>query len=304
MSNFKNLDPKDNFYQTSLFYPMPLVLITTLTEDGKTNIGPYSLVFPYYIAGKDYYAFILEARNSSNTAQNILRSKKCALNFIPDDPKYFKEAVRMGWPGDTTDEKMKDCIFTLKESSRGEGYPMIVDEAFQVVECTWDDSLDNASGDKPGKLTGYEPPYHNFNGITSLFGAHFILKIDKILMEDKYWNSIVNGVSKNNFPKVPVDYGYRDSKNFWYTKHVKPRPQLLPQRQTTVESVRYAAKRLQTDVEFTDDALIKLVNVPRVFLPLILKACVKWADENGVKVITAKEMDEINDKRNKEKKNK
>ena len=304
MPNFKNLDPKDNFYQTSLFYPMPLVLITTLTEDGKTNIGPYSLVFPYYIAGKDYYAFILEARNSSNTAQNILRSKKCALNFIPDDPKYFKEAVRMGWPGDTTDEKMKDCIFTLKESSRGKDFPMIVEEAFQVVECTWDDSLDNASGDKPSSTSPYPGPFHNFNGITSPFGAHFILKRDKILMEDKYWNSIVNGVNKNNFPKVPVDYGYRDSKNFWCTRHKKPRPELLPQRQTTVESVRYAAKRLQTDVEFTDDALIKLVNVPRVFLPLILKACVKWADENGVKVITAKEMDEINDKRNKEKKNK
>ena len=309
MPNFKNLNPKDNFYQTSLFYPMPLVLITTLTEDGKTNIGPYSLVFPYYIAGKDYYAMLLSCRNSSNTAQNLLRNKKCALNFIPDDKKYFKESVRLGWPGDTTDEKMKDCSFTLVDGDRAknnknEVFPKVVEEAFQVIECTWDNTLDGAENDLPGELNGYSGPFHMFNGITSPFGAHFILKIDNIMMEDKYWNSIVNGVNKNNFPKVPVDYGYRDSKNFWCSSHKKPRPEVLPMRETTVQSVRYAADRLQTDVKFTDDALQKLVKVPRIFLVTILKACVKWAEENNVKVITAKEMDEINDKRSKEKKEK
>ncbi len=58
MSSFKNLRIVDNFYQTSSFFPMPTVLIGTLTEDGKTNLGPYSLVQPYYIAGKDYYAML------------------------------------------------------------------------------------------------------------------------------------------------------------------------------------------------------------------------------------------------------
>lgn len=301
MPNFKELAPKDNFYQTSLFYPMPLVLISTISENGKTNVGPYSLVFPYYIAGKDYYAMILECRNSSNTAQNILRGSKVALSFIPDDKKYFKESVRLGWPGDTTDEKMKNFSLTLVDSGM-ESYPMIVSEAFQVIMCSWDNSLDNAESDKPGELNGYPGPFHMFNGITSPFGAHFILKIDKILMEDKYWNTIVNGVTAKGFPKVPVDYGYRDSKNFWCSKHVKPQPEELPMRKTTVSSVRYAADRLQTDVKFSDDALERLVNVPRVFLTVILKGCVKWAEENNVMLITAKEMDEINDKRSKEKK--
>lgn len=35
MKDFKNLEPKDNFYQSSLFFPMPVVLVGTLTEDGK-----------------------------------------------------------------------------------------------------------------------------------------------------------------------------------------------------------------------------------------------------------------------------
>jgi hypothetical protein len=150
-------------------------------------------------------------------------------------------------------------------------------------------------------MNGYEGPYHNFNGITSKFGAQFILRIDKILMKEKYWNTIVNGVTAGGFPKVPVDYGYRDSKNFWCARFKKPRPELLPMRQTTVSSVRYAADRIQTDIKFTDDALEKLVKVPRIFLPTALKGCIKWAEENGVKVITAKEMAIINDKRAKEK---
>ena len=128
MSEFKSLKPVDNFYQTSLFFPMPVVEISTISENGQTNVSSYSLVQPYYIAGKGYYAMLLECRNSSNTAD-----------------------------------------------------------------------------------------------------------------------------------------------------------------------------RLQTDVKFTDEALMMLVNVPRVFLPLVLKGCVKWAEENGVKLITEKEMQIINDKRSKEK---
>jgi len=95
MSSFENLRNVDNFHQTSLFFPMPTVIISTLCEDGSTNLGSYSLVQPYYIAGKDYYAMLLSCRNSSNTAQDILRNGKCTLNFIDDNPKSFKEAVKL-----------------------------------------------------------------------------------------------------------------------------------------------------------------------------------------------------------------
>ena len=62
MSSFENLRVVDNFYQTSLYFPMPTVIISTLCEDGTTNLGPYSLVQPYYVAGKDYYAMLLCCR--------------------------------------------------------------------------------------------------------------------------------------------------------------------------------------------------------------------------------------------------
>ena len=252
---------------------------------------------------------LLECRNSSNTAQNILRNGKCAINFITDEPKYFKEAVKLSWPGDKPEDKMPKCKFALEKSMIEEENPedirpQVMSEAFQVIECTWVRELDGADKDEPGQLTGYEPPYHDFNGITSKFGAHFILRIDKILMKKKYSDAIINGVRGKDFPNVPVDYGYRDSKNFWYCRHSRMRAELLQVRQASLESVRYAADRVDDKVKFTDGALLTVLGVPRVFLPLVLKGCVAWAKENGVELIDETHMKIINDKRSEEKKKK
>ena len=306
MSSFENLRVVDNFYQTSLFFPMPTVVISTLCEDGSTNLGPYSLVQPYYVAGKDYYAMLLNCRNSSNTAQNILRTGKCAINFIDDNPKTFKEAVKLSWPGDKPSEKMSKCNFRLEKSLTQEEHPevalpMVMTDAIEVIECTWMRELDGADKDEPGQLEGYEGPYHDFNGITSKFGAHFILRIDRILMKEKYRNAIINGVKASDFPPLPVDYGYRDSKNFWFHRKRRMRGELLPVREASLESVRYAAERIDDKIKFTDDALKRMLNVPRVFLPAALKGCVEWARENNVELITEEHMIIINDKRSKEK---
>ncbi|MBQ3797973.1 MAG: hypothetical protein II842_17130 [Butyrivibrio sp.] len=306
MSSFENLRIVDNFYQTSLFFPMPTVVISTLCEDGTTNLGPYSLVQPYYVAGKEYYAMLLNCRNSSNTAQNILRTGKCAINFIDDKPGTFKEAVKLSWPGDKPSEKMPKCNFRLEKSLTQEENPqdirpMVMTDAIEVIECTWMRELDGADKDQPGVLEGYEGPYHDFNGITSKFGAHFILRIDRILMKEKYRNAIINGVKAGDFPPLPVDYGYRDSKNFWFHRKRRMRAELLPVRAASLDSVRYAADRIDDKIKFTDDALMLMLNVPRVFLPAALKGCVEWARENNVELITEEHMKIINDKRSKEK---
>ena len=243
---------------------------------------------------------LLSCRNSSNTAQNILRNGKCAISFIDDKPSTFKEAVKLSWPGDTPQEKMPKCNFKLEKSmieeETGEVRPMVLTDAIQVIECTWVRELDGADKDMAGQLNGYEPPYHDFNGITSKFGAHFILKIDKILMKKKYSDAIINGVKAKDFPALPVDY-----KNFWFHRKTRMRAELLQMRQASLASVRYAADRADDKIKFTDDALNTILNVPRVFLPLVLKGCVDWAKQNGVELITAAEMKIINDKRSKEK---
>lgn len=306
LEGFKNIRMVDNFYQTSSFFPMPTIEISTIDEKGFTNIGSYSLCFPYYIAGKDYYAMVLECRNSSNTCKNLLKTGKCALNFITHDKKYFKEAVRLGFPGETPEEKMKDTIYTLVDGKRArentsEEYPKIIKEAFQVFECTWVSELDGAQNDKIEEE--YNGPYHDFNGITSKYGAHFILKIDNILIKNRYYDTIINGVTRFGFPNVPVDYGYRDSKNFWYSKFKAPISMPIPKdKGVELDSVKYAANRIDPEIKFTDEACKMLVKVPRVFLNMVLKGCVDWAKENNVTLITEKEMQIINDKRSKEKK--
>ncbi len=304
MSSFKDLRIVDNFYQTSAFFPMPTILISTLTDEGTTSIGAYSLCFPYYIAGKNYYAMILECRNSSNTAQNLLKRGKCALNFIEDGLSDFKSAVKLGFPGETSKEKMEKCTFELERGECEGERPLIIKKAYQVFECTWDDTLENAYEDKTrtGQLEGIEPPYKNFNGITSKFGCHFILKIDKILMKEKYYDAIINGVKASLFPKVPVDYGYRDSTNFWYTKFKRPIAAKIPAgKEADLTSVLYAANRADDKVKFSEEACKMLTRVPRVFLKAALNGCVKWANENNVTLITPEHMKIINDKRSKEK---
>ena len=135
----------------------------------------------------------------------------------------------------------------------------------------------------------YPPPYRSFNGITTQYGAHFILRIDKMLMKPKYYDNIINGVKGRLWPNVLICHGYRDSKNFWFAKTPRLVPELLPIRNATLSSVRYAADRTDLTVHFTDDALDILLNVPRIFLPAVLKGYVAWAKEHNVTEVTAKE---------------
>ena len=286
---------------------MPLTLIGTLDENNYTSFGAYSLIFPYYIAGKDYYAMVLECRNSSNTCKGLLRTGKCTINFLPYSKKNFKEHVRLGFPGDTPEEKMKDFKFNVEDGlscldNKDEAYPKVISEAYQVFECTWVKELDNAQDDKIQEE--YIGPYHDFNGVTSKYGAHFILKIDHILMKDKYYDALINGVTSSNFCPLPTNWGYRDSKNFWCSNYSKAKAAGIPDREVDLTSIRYAADRADDVVKFTDEALKTLVKVPRPFLKLVLNGCVQWAKENNCTLITEKEIAIINDKRSKEKNNK
>lgn len=99
-------------------------------------------------------------------------------------------------------------------------------------------------------------------------------------MKEKYHNAIINGINKNNFPPVPVDYGYRDSTNFWYTQFPKvfkkPIAEKIPTgNELDISSIKYAASRVDDKVKFTDEALQNFVKVPRPFLKTVLNGCVK-----------------------------
>ena len=277
----------DNFYQTSSFFPMPVVLISTMSESGSTNLGPYSLCFPYIVSGGKMHSMILVARPDSNTALNIIRTKVCSINFIPDKKKYLKNCVLLGYPGDTTEEKMKNSIFTLRPSTRSglppEGlskFPDIVEESVQVFECTWDDS---------------QP----IRPIPSSAASHLVLVIDKIIMKKKWKDCLFKG---KGFPHLPIDYGYRDNIKFWFAKHSRPYGVPIPSsKEAPIETVKYACERFDPDIRWEKEACAKIVKVPNIFLKRVIGGVVEAAKKEGITVITPEFMDKIQDKRSSEK---
>jgi flavin reductase (DIM6/NTAB) family NADH-FMN oxidoreductase RutF len=286
-NDFENIKILDNFYQTSSFFPMPVVLVGTVSESGQTNLGPYSLCFPFRIAGKGRYAMKLNARMDSNTAMNIKRTGVCSINFIPDDKKYMKNCVLLGFPGDTTEEKMAKSMFTLLPSTRTEEeredgiqYPEIVNEAIQVFECSLDPEMPMWIDEETTE-------------------CHMILRVDKIVMKKKWKKALFEG---KGFPPLPIDYGFRNNVNFWLTKHSKPYSIGLPESKgVELSSVRYAADRCDPDIKWTDEACAKIVKVPRIFLGRVVQQITESAKEEGLTEVTPEFMDRIRDKRAAEK---
>jgi flavin reductase (DIM6/NTAB) family NADH-FMN oxidoreductase RutF len=277
---FESVTMLDNFYQASSFFPMPVVLVSTVAETGQINLGPYSLCFPHVVTGKDRHAMMLVARSDSNTAVNILRTGKCAINFIPDKKKYMKNCVMLGYPGETTEEKMKNSIFTLAlsdlDSSGDTRRPDLVREAFQVFECSWDDSY---------PLTDTE----------GAIEYHFLLRIDRILLTPKWKQCLQKG---RGFPRMPVDYGFRDNNQFWFASHSRPYRVPIPaSKETTILAVQYACTHYDPDVVWQDDACRQIVKVPKIFLKKVIAGVVDAAKKEGITEITPDFLEKVRDKR-------
>jgi flavin reductase (DIM6/NTAB) family NADH-FMN oxidoreductase RutF len=271
----------DNFYQTSSFFPMPVVLVSTVAETGQTNLGPYSLCFPYIVAGE--HSMLLISREDSNTSLNIQRTGVCAINFIPDDRRYMRNCVMLGFPGETTESKMANSIFTLLPSTRteeerqpGVRYPEIVQEAIQVFECTWNQEY-------PLKHRPDSPE------------CHFVLRVVKIVMQERWRDDLLQG---RGFPRLPIDYGFRDNAYFWFTRGRRPYRLPIPEEKAVnVSAVQFAAQRIDPDIEWQEDACARLVKVPRIFLSRVISGCVEAAKAEGITEITPEFLDRLQDKR-------
>jgi hypothetical protein len=281
----------DNFYQTSAYFPMPVVLVCTISETGQMNLGPYSLCFPYTVAG-DRYQMVFNCRDNSNTGANLRRTLQCTLNFIPDNRRYLRNCVMIGYPGETTGEKMRTSIFTLRPSRRapqerqpGLSYPDIVREALQVFECTM----------------------ASFEVDEELHSMRAILTIDTVLIKERWHRALLDGARRGRrrvFPPLPVDYGFRNNADFWFARHSPPyREQIPKSKATSVDSVMWAITRggFAEDLSWDPGAAARLVSVPRVFLGMVLKGVSEEAKRAGVTVVTAEFLDTVRDKRAKEK---
>lgn len=282
---FVSIRPRDNFYQTASFLPMAFALVTTINEQGETGIGPHALISPFGIV--ENHSMLLVSRSDSGTAKNIRRRKKCALNYIEFDRKALESVSLLGYPGQSAEEKKKESIFTLvespiKENREDPDYPKIIDEAFQIYECTLDEDVEIRKRSAP------EEEFHE---------GYFVLSINDILLERDYKDKLDEG---QGFPNMPIFYGARDGTAFWFAKHNEPFSIEMPSgKGSGYQAASYLANRLDADIRFTEDACKQLADIPRPFLKKALLGIIGEAKKRDVTLVDEEVLKAINADREK-----
>jgi flavin reductase (DIM6/NTAB) family NADH-FMN oxidoreductase RutF len=262
---------RDNWYQRCSYLGSTFALITSVDEAGQTNIGPYQLSFPFEVnTGRSWMVI---SRSTSNTATNVKRTLKCALNFIEYDKDQIETVLKFGFPGQTTAEKMAYNTFTLIDSPTpgrepDDRHPQIIAEAYQVYECTLDIERINENPilrDSPS--------------------AHLLLNIDNILIAEE-WLGPLDG-SEDKMPHIALTYGFRGGDTFWFGEPQQAYKLPIPDMGANHELVHYEANRLDDDVRFTMEACKQLTGIPNNFVRTVLEGIVRQAKARGVTEVDA-----------------
>ena len=260
---------RDNWYQRSSYLGSTFALITSVDEAGQTNIGPYQLSFPFEVnTGRSWMVI---SRSTSNTATNVKRTLKCALNFIEYDKEQIETVLKFGFPGQTTAEKMAYNTFTLIDSPTpgrepDDRHPQIIAEAYQVYECTLDVERINENPilrDSPS--------------------AHLLLNIDNILIAEE-WLGPLDG-SEDKMPHIAMTYGFRGGNTFWFGEPQQAYKLPIPDMGANHELVHYEANRLDDEVRFTMEACKQLTGIPNNFVRTVLEGIVRQAKARGVTLV-------------------
>lgn len=280
---FVSFGGRDNFYQTCAFIPMSFALVTTVHETGETGIGPHALVAPFGISKP--YSLLLISRSNSATAGNIRRTGKCAFNYIEFDRERLTAVSRLGYPGQTLEDKQKAMPFTLQSSPSSDKQadpdaPKIIGESFQIFECTWDHSF---SLDRSPISEG------------EVVANHFVMQIDHILMRRRFQTVLEDGGA---LPSMPVFYGFRANGGFWFAEHSPPFPVPLPKvGGLEQQGIFYLANRLDEHVRFTREACAEFSRVPQPFLKTALLSVIVAARTEGIALIDTTFARRINSER-------
>jgi flavin reductase (DIM6/NTAB) family NADH-FMN oxidoreductase RutF len=260
---------RDNWYQRCSYLGSTFALITTVDEEGITNVGPYQLSFPFEVnTGRSWMVI---SRSTSNTATNVQRTLKCALNFIEYDKEQIETVLKFGFPGQTTAEKMAYNTFTLIDSPTpgrepDERHPQIIAEAYQVYECTLDVERINENPilrDSPS--------------------AHLLLNIDNILIAEE-WVGPLDG-SEDKMPHIAMTYGFRGGNTFWFGEPQPAYKLPIPDMGANHDLVHYEANRLDDEVRFTMEACKQLSGIPNNFVRTVLEGIVKQAKARDVTLV-------------------
>ena len=114
-------------------------------------------------------------------------------------------------------------------------------------------------------------------------------------MKKKWKHAFEEG---KGFPPLPVDYGYRDGIHFWFSDASKPYAIDIPQhKEQNLDAIRFQVDRLDPEISWEDDALKRLVRIPRIFLKKALSGIVKQAKEHNVRTVTPEFLDKVQARR-------
>lgn len=284
---FVRLHPKDNFYQSAGFFPMPFAMITTVNEQGVTSIGPHSLTFPFDLIEEP--SWMVVSRAGSNTSTNLRSGSKAAIHFVEFKKSWLKPVVELGYPGLEPEAKMENIPFEMVDSpteayAKDPRFPQLMNDAFQVYECEVDGEFK------------YQPHRE-----TDPVGCEnfWCLKIKNVLLKESFEKKLIG---QKKFPSMPISYGFRHNdkgeRRFFFTSHNKPFPVPIPRpKGLEYQSIYYQANKLDPEVRFTEDACKLLVDIPNAFLGMALKGILKEAKAQGVTMVDEDFTKAFNDRR-------
>ena len=274
----------NNWYQSSSYFLSSFALITSVSEDGVTSIGPYQLSFPFGVIERR--EVIVISRRGSNTSTNLKRVKKCAMNWVEYDRSKVKNIVDLGYPGQEPVEKMEDRPYELEETPT-EAFrddpdrPKVIKDAFQVFECELNDNPDDFY---------YKGTEHT---------EYLLLKLNNIYLRERWRNNLDLG-DDMKIPNMPISFGFRNANQFWFAKHKKPFWLPTPEGKGAAhDAVMYIGNRIDPEINFTENACKQLTGVPKVFVKTVLKGIIKEAKQEGVTVIDEAFVKKVNENRNK-----
>jgi flavin reductase (DIM6/NTAB) family NADH-FMN oxidoreductase RutF len=284
---FHRVHPKDNFYQSAGFFPMPFALVTTVNAQGVTSIGPHSLAFPFDIIEQP--SMMVISRSSSNTSTNLQRGSKAALHFVEYRESWLKPIVALGYPGTEPEEKMKNIPFEMVRTPTPEyaadpEFPLLISDAFEVFEC----ELDGEFQYQPGRET--DP---------SGCEKFWCLKVKNILLKESFHERLL---AQKEFPSIPLSYGFRHNeagdRRFFFCSHNRPKPVPIPMTEgLKANSIYYTANKLDPEVRFELEACQQLVDAPRALLTVALRGIIREAKKQGVTMVDAEFVRQVNAKR-------
>ena len=284
---FHRVHPRDNFYQSAGFFPMPFAMVTTVNEQGVTSIGPHSLAFPFDIIEQP--SMMLISRASSNTSTNLQRGSKAALHFIEYRESWLRPIVALGFPGVEPEEKMKGIPFEMVRTPSAEyagdpDFPLLMKDAFQVFEC----ELDGEFHYQPGRET--DP---------SGCEKFWCLKVRNILLKETFHERLL---AQKEFPSMPISYGFRHNeagdRRFFFCSHNRPKPVPIPvAKGLEANSIYYTTNKLDPEVRFELEACKLLIDAPKALLTVALKGIIREAKKQGVTMVDADFVRQVNAKR-------